>query len=277
MLVRLEDLDRERVRAGAAEAALADLAWLGIDWDGPVVRQSLDTRALAAACASLERSRAAYACVCTRAEAALSAPHPGQSEGRYPGTCAGRFASSAEALERSGRQPALRFSARPGAVRLEDAVHGALEFDVAAEVGDFPIRRRDGAFAYQLAVVVDDARMGVTQVVRGADLLPSTARQLLLQEALGLPHPQWMHVPLVLGEDGQRLAKRHAALGLGALRAAGVDPRAVVGWAAQSLGLPVAGRATAAEVLESFCAARIGIRPARLTRRDIESLLATQA
>jgi glutamyl-tRNA synthetase len=276
-LLRIEDLDRERNRPGAAEAALADLAWLGIDWDGPVVRQADDTRALAEACERLERERLAYACVCTRGEVALSAPHGSAGESRYPGTCAGRFASSAEARARAGREVALRLAVRPGTVGFSDALHGAQEFDVAAEVGDFPIRRRDGAFAYQLAVAVDDARMGVTEVVRGADLLPSTARQILVQEALGLARPRWLHVPLVLGEDGQRLAKRHGALALEALRAAGVDPRAAVGWAARSLGLPAPERASAAEIVGAFALERLRREPCRLDAAALAALYAARA
>jgi glutamyl/glutaminyl-tRNA synthetase len=118
------------------------------------------------------------------------------SEARYPGTCRTRFASLDEALARAGSQRGVRFCVRPGAVCVRDELHGSIEHDVQAEVGDFLNARRDGAFAYQLAVVVDDARAGVSEVVRGDDLLASTPRQWLVQQALGLPHPTWIHVPL---------------------------------------------------------------------------------
>ncbi|HEX2093301.1 MAG TPA: tRNA glutamyl-Q(34) synthetase GluQRS, partial [Longimicrobiaceae bacterium] len=219
-VLRVEDLDRGRVRPGYAEAQLADLRWLGVDWDeGPDVggpfapylqseREALYRETLG----RLEERGLLYRCRCSRREiaAAASAPHGPADEGpRYPGTCRARPAG-----ERDG-PAALRFPVSPGEVGFRDLLQGPVAFDPEAETGDFVVRRRDGVAAYQLAVVVDDAAMGITHVVRGADLLPSTARQLLLYRALELLPPEFLHVPLLLGPDGERLAKRHGAVSLG--------------------------------------------------------------
>jgi glutamyl-tRNA synthetase len=246
-LMRVEDLDRPRVRPGLEARILEELRWLGLDWDeGPDVggrrgpyRQSerLDRYRLA-----LERLRGAglvYPCFCSRAEvaAAALAPHgPGDDGPRYPGTC--RDLSSAE---RAARPPAWRFRVPEGAVAFADGLRGPQSVDVAAEVGDFVVARADGVPAYQLAVVVDDAAMEVTDVVRGDDLLPSTARQILLYRALGAEPPRFAHVPLVVGPDGERLAKRHGALSLGELRERGADPRAVCALLAALSGLAPPG------------------------------------
>src|SRR5206468_5310811 len=146
---------------------------------------------------------------------------------RYPGTCA-NLSTADRSERRRTRTPALRFRTPAGTVRFEDDIHGPQEFDVSAQTGDFVLRRADGTHAYQLAVVVDDAAMGISQVLRGADLLSSTARQILLYRALGLPLPRWAHAPLVVGRTGERLAKRDRALSLDGLRARGVDPARIV-------------------------------------------------
>jgi glutamyl-tRNA synthetase len=275
-VMRVEDLDGPRVRAGQEARILDELRWLGLDWDegpdvgGPVgpYRQSERLPRYAAA---LERLRAAglvYPCSCSRAEIATAAqaPHgPGDEGPRYPGTC--RALGAGEAARRAGgRSPAWRFRVPEGTVvEFEDGVHGHRRHDVAAEAGDFVVARADGVPAYQLAVVVDDAAMGVTEVVRGDDLLPSTARQLLLYRALGLPPPRFAHVPLVAGEDGARLAKRHGALSLGELREQGVDPRAVIGLLAALSGLgPPGGRAAPQQLLAGFSLARVLRGAARL-------------
>ena len=265
--MRMEDLDGPRVRPGMAEAALRDLEWLGLDWDGPVWVQSEHQEALAAAIDDLCERGLAYACVCTRADvrAAQSAPQQGDRELRYPGTCRDRF---------SGREPgaALRFRVPDGSIEIRDRFATAASFDVASEVGDFPIARKDGLPAYQLAVVVDDARQGVTEIVRGDDLLPSTARQLHLQRALGLPHPSWVHVPLVLDAEGRRLAKRADDLSLAELRAGGTDPRAIVGWAARSAGMDVRERVAASEATAAFELARVPHESVRLNELDVALL-----
>ena len=273
IVLRIEDLDTTRVRPGMVESTLEDLSWLGLDWDGEPLLQSSDTRALEAACERVLARGDAYACVCTRSEIqALSAPHAGESEPRYPGTCRGVFASVEDARQRSGREPALRLRIPDGAIEIVDGLCGPMSFHVAREVGDIVLRRRDGAFAYQLAVVVDDARQGVNEVVRGDDLLPSAARQWHVQAALGLPHPRWWHVPCVVDEHGQRLAKRRDSISLSGLRAEGVDPRAIVAWAARSLGMECSARAAPPELLTRFKLERTPRAPCRFGPAELGAL-----
>lgn len=273
VLLRIEDLDAQRCRPEFADTALRDLEWLGLDWDGEPVWQSRDVTAVAAARDALLESGRAYACVCSRSEIreALSAPQSGLTETRYPGTCRGRFASPDEALA-TGRTPGIRLQVERGPVSYEDAFAGSQRHDVAAEVGDFLIARRDGVFAYQLAVVVFDAHQGVTEVLRGQDLLSSTARQLLLQDALGLPHPPWLHVPLVVDDEGERLAKRRGDLALASFREAGVDPRALVAWVARSAGQTVPERVSAAEVLARFDLTSVPHGPVRFGSEEASAL-----
>jgi glutamyl-tRNA synthetase len=269
--MRLEDLDGMRSRPELGEQALRDLEWLGLDWDGEVLVQSSGLPRLNAAVDALTRAGKTYACVCSRAElrAMVSAPHAGDTEARYPGTCRGRFVSLESAEAATGREAGLRFVVPDGEVTIRDAFAPPLTLDVAREVGDFMIARRDKTPAYQLAVVVDDAHQGVNEVLRGDDLLPSTARQWLLQEALGLPHPTWIHVPLVTDADGRRLAKRADALGISTLREAGVDPRAIVGWAARKSGMDVPERVTAREAMPEFS---LGVLPHEPAKLDADTL-----
>jgi glutamyl-tRNA synthetase len=254
IVLRMEDLDRERVKAGMSDGVLRDLEWLGLDWDGSVRVQSEDVEPMRAALRALIDRGLAYACVCTRKEIreAQSAPHAGAESERYPGTCRGRFASLEEAERFAGRAPAVRFRVAPGQVEIDDEFAGRFTCDVEHESGDFPIARGLDAFAYQLAVVVDDARMGVNEIVRGDDLLPSAARQKLLQDALSLPHPRWFHVPLVVDESGRRLAKRSDDLSLATLRERGVDARRVVAWIARRSGFAADEPCTASELTPSF-------------------------
>lgn len=209
--VRVEDLDPQRSRPAFEASQLADLEALGIDWDGPIVRQSERLARYAEALATLDRAGRLYPCFCTRAEIreAASAPH-GHGPGVYPGTCLGL--SDAERSRRiaAGDQHALRLRAGGERVEFTDRLLGAR----GAVVDDFVVRRADGVAAYQLAVVVDDAAQAIGEVVRGADLADSTPRQILLARLLGLPVPRYAHVPLVLGPDGERLAKRHGAVTL---------------------------------------------------------------
>ena len=263
LLMRLEDLDGPRARPEFADAALRDLAWLGLDWDGPDYLQSTGLAEISAAAARLEEQALAYACVCSRGDvrSLQSAPQQGDSEPRYPGTCRGKFASVALAEQESGKPAGLRLSVGDASVSIKDELLGERSFDVHAEVGDFLIAKRDRAPAYQLAVVVDDARQGVTEVVRGEDLFPSAARQRLLQQALGLPSVRYVHVPLVLDESGRRLAKREDDLSLQALREGGTDPRAIVAWAAKSCGIASAERITARVALIDFALAKLPHEP----------------
>src|SRR4051794_33822326 len=235
-LVRIEDLDRGRSRAELERGQLDDLAALGIDWDGEVVRQSERGELYAEAIARLDADGLLYPCFCTRAEIreAASAPHGPLPEGAYPGTCRRLTAAQREEREAAGRPPALRLDAQAAPIAFTDRVLGSHE----GVVDDLVVRRNDGAPAYNLAVVVDDAAQGVGEVVRGADLLETTPRQLLLARLLGLPAPSYAHVPLVLGADGARLAKRHGAVTLDDRRALGESPGEVRAGLLQSVGLP---------------------------------------
>jgi glutamyl-tRNA synthetase len=238
-LMRVEDLDRSRVRPGVEEAQLSDLRTIGLDWDGPILRQSERMELYEEATARLDRNELLYPCYCTRAEirTAASAPHGISASDRYPGTC--RELSTAQRAEReiSGRPPALRVRSEGARVAFEDRLLGRFE----EEVDDFVVRRNDGTAAYQLAVVVDDAAQGIDEVVRGADLADSTPRQILLARLLGLPEPRYAHVPLVLGPDGRRLAKRHGAVTLSEHADLGEGPEEVRAWMARSLGLARVG------------------------------------
>ena len=216
--------------------------------------------------------------MCSRGDIrnAQSAPHAGSPEPRYPGTCRGLYRSFAEAEQRSGRAAGARLLVPEGSVVIEDGVAGSSTWDVAREVGDFLIAKRDKAPAYQLAVVVDDHAQGVNEVLRGADLLPSAARQWHVQNALGLPHPAWFHVPLVSDASGRRLAKREADLSLAELRAGGTDPRAIVAWAARSAGLAVSERVTALEVTPLFHLDALPKEPVLLDPKLLSALRAAR-
>jgi glutamyl-tRNA synthetase len=255
-LVRMEDLTTGAVADRETEQ-LADLAALGLDHDGEVVRQSERRAHYDAAIDRLVDAGRTYDCFCSRREireaaAAPHAPSPGaeaSEDGTYPGTC--RDLSNADRARRraEGRAPALRLRADHTVVTAHDHRLGELEL----VVDDLVLRRADGVAAYHLAVVVDDALQGVTQVVRGDDLWTSTPRQVLLQQLLGLPTPEYLHVPLVLGPDGARLAKRHGSVTLADRFALGERAEDVLGLLATSLGWAGPGeRLDAAQVLERF-------------------------
>jgi glutamyl-tRNA synthetase len=250
-LVRMEDLDTGRVREHFYEEQLHDLAALGLDWDGPVVRQSERIDLYEHALRALRDQGLVYECWCTRAEIreAASAPHDALPEGAYPGTCLRLTTAQRAERAAAGRPPALRVRAQAARVAFDDRLTGYFE----GVVDDFVVRRNDGAFAYNLAVVVDDAAQGVGEVVRGVDLLDSTPRQLWLGERLGLPAPRHAHVALVLGPDGSRLAKRHGAVTLADRAALGQAPDDVRDELAASLHVCARGeRLTPAELVERF-------------------------
>ena len=218
MVLRLEDLDPDRCTQAWCDQVMRDLEWLGLDWDNEPVYQSRRTPAYEAAFRQLEEKRLVYPCFCTRAERmAASAPHRSDGQAVYDGRCRRLTAEQREDLARQ-RNPAWRLAVPDRAGSFRDLLQGMYEENLLRDCGDFILRRSDGVYAYQLAVVVDDAWMGVTQVVRGSDLLDSTPRQLWLQERLGLPHPEYGHVPLLLAPDGRRLAKRDRDQELGALQ-----------------------------------------------------------
>ena len=259
-LLRIEDLDVGRVREPFVDSQLDDLRALGLDWDGEVVRQSARTALYADALARLEERDRVYRCFCSRREVreAASAQHGDAPEGFYPGTC--RDLSAAESARRAnaGEPYALRLRADAAEVSIADRVGG----ERTDPVDDLVLRRRDGAFAYNLAVVVDDADQGVEEVVRGDDLLASTAGQALLCDLLGLDRPAWAHVPLVLGPDGARLAKRHGAVTLADLAEEGLRPADALIWMARTLELAApAEQVTAGDLVGRVAPDRIPIEP----------------
>jgi glutamyl-tRNA synthetase len=269
-LVRIEDLDPGRSREEHVHGQLADLAALGIDWDGEPVRQSARGALYEEAVEALRSAGLVYECFCTRAEIreAASAPHgqvpvatgrmPGSPvvprlvppDGGYPGTCRDLGEVERERRRAEGRPPALRVRADGASVEFRDALAGP----VAGVIDDFVVRRNDGAHAYNLAVVVDDADQGIDEVVRGADLLDSTPRQRWLAERLGVTPPStYVHVPLMLGDDGARLAKRHGAVTLADRAALGESADDVRAELAASAGLcDATDRPSAAALLDAF-------------------------
>ena len=277
LVLRVEDLDHPKVKPGAAAGAVEDLHWLGLDWDegpdvggpcGPYVQSARRARYRDA----LNRLRAAglvYPCVCSRrdVEEAQSAPHRETVRSlAYDGRCRDRFASWAEARAAlpPDRLPVWRFRSAPGVSSFDDIVLGRHVQDRAA-LGDFAIARDPDGAGYQLACVVDDAAMGITEVLRGDDLAEATHAQLALQEALGLPRPAYAHVPLVVAPDGRRLAKRHGDTRLASLRAAGVSPRRVCGLLAWWSGMAAFGEEISPpELLPRFDRARLPRAPAVL-------------
>jgi glutamyl-tRNA synthetase len=280
---RVEDLDPPRVVGGAAEAAAEDLTWLGLDWDedpqlggpyGPYL-QSERSDAYEAALQVLCDTGRLFPCSLSRKELASisSAPHGEDEEPAYPPSARPRdLAAHWYAQFRQGRssEAALRFRIDDAPVRFVDRVYGEIE---QAVPGDFVLKRRDGLYAYQLAVVVDDWLMRIDEVVRGADLLGSTARQIQLLEALGARRPAHAHVPMVLDEHGEKLSKRDEALTLRSLRTSGVRAAQLVGWLAWSLGLidrPAA--LSAKELVSMFSWSRIGREPTRLPREFAQSV-----
>jgi glutamyl-tRNA synthetase len=251
-LLRIEDLDSGRSRGKWIEVQLDELRQIGIDWDGEPVRQSARNDLYEEAIGRLRADGLLYECFCTRAEIreAASAPHGELPEGAYPGTCASLTSSELDRRREGGRPPALRVRADAARFEFEDRLCGR----IAGRVDDFVVRRNDGDFGYNLAVTVDDAAQEMSEVVRGADLLETTGRQLWLYERLGLKAPSsWVHVPLMLGQDGARLAKRHGAVTLEERLAAGQSPEGVLGELAFSVGLAQAGaELRLAELLADF-------------------------
>lgn len=274
LILRIEDLDGPRIKPGAARQLVHTLEWLGLDHDSSVACQSDDLEPYRRAMRDLAAHGLVYACALTRREIeeAVRAPHAGEHELRFP----------PELRPAGGGDP--RFTAEdvnyrlrldPEDVRVTDHVAGAHVFRPFDEIGDFVVWTKRGVPSYQLAVVADDARQGVTDVVRGDDLLPSAARQILIYRALGWTAPRWWHLPLVLGPDGRRLAKRHGDTRIDAYREAGAGPARLVGLLAWWCGLTAArGEMDAAAFRDRFDLARLPRGPVTFTKDDHEWLLA---
>ena len=275
VVLRIDDLDSPRVKPGADVQAVEMLRWLGLEWDGPIVYETRNLEHYAVALEKLAGGGWIYPCRCTRSQiaaAAMSAPHVDEHELRYPGTC------------RPAQQAPCQFQTNlPGAAwRLRvperdfdfiDGILGRQTWNVQQLVGDFLVTNKQGAAAYQLAVVIDDALQGVTDVVRGADLLGSTPRQIWLHERLGLKPPSYWHVPLLVGPDGQRLAKRHGGFRLEEYRSLGVPVERVIGLIAWWSGGGELRPQSLAEFVEGFRLEQLPREPIVFRSRDHEWLV----
>jgi glutamyl-tRNA synthetase len=294
VVLRMEDLDPDRSKEHFARAILDDLGWLGLDWDEgpdkggphPPYRQSQRRGYYQRCLERLSGRGLIYPCWCTRAELRagasrnapghadpVRAPHAGEAEPVYAGTCL-RLCPDARAVrETGGRRPSLRVRATPERIGFTDLALGPKSQHLLAECGDFVLQRSDGVHAYQLAVVADDADQRITEVVRGADLLDSTARQIYLYRMLGFAPPAFAHVPLLVDPDGRRLSKRRGDVDLGQLRDRGVAPEIVTGYLAYRAGLIDAPRAVAAhELVAGFHFGGLAAGPVVVEENWLESM-----
>jgi glutamyl-tRNA synthetase len=271
----MEDIDGPRLKKGADLQAIEDLRWLGLDWDSGPDYQSGSLGNYRAVVSDLLARGMAYPCACTRAEVdlAASAPHASDGASVYPGTCRGKFPTVEAAVEATGRLPCIRFRLvdcrDDGAFEFVDGFRGHVRLDPAA-LGDFVIQKSDGTPSYQLACALDDAASGITRVVRGDDLLDSTPRQLALMSAMGFAaRPTYCHVPLVLGSDGLRLAKRHGDTRVATYREVGATPDRVLSLLARWCGIEVpAGALSARDLISRFDLARVPRGPVTFTAAD---------
>ncbi len=243
LILRIEDLDTPRTKAWANQQAVQDLRWLGLDWDTEsqdVVYQSQRADRYRQVLTKLQSDERVYPCTCTRSDidAESSAPHESQLDGTvYSGKCQSRIVADHRELDSHGQRYAWRFRMPSGTMRWTDSLYGEQSIDAQSTLGDFVVARNYGPTAYQLAVVVDDHDFSVTEVVRGDDLVYSTYRQIAIYDALHWHAPTWFHVPLVVGSDGRRLAKRHGDTRLSTLCEQGVAPERLIGILAHSLNL----------------------------------------
>ena len=237
LILRVEDLDIRAHNPQYTSLLLDDLQWLGLTWDKGPYYQSKRAELYQDALLKLKQQKLLYPCFCSRADLhAAQAPHASDGTYVYAGTC--RNLSQSERKELSSHKiPATRIHVPNKIYAFEDKVYGSTSQNLAESCGDFIVQRADGVFAYQLAVVVDDADMGITEVVRGSDLLSSTPRQLYLQDVLGLSHLTYAHLPLLVAPDGRRLSKRNHDLDLGILRSQGKTPEEILGFLAYCVGL----------------------------------------
>ncbi len=272
IILRIEDLDGPRIKPESTQQAIDDLKWLGMDWDeGPTV-QSHSLEPYQRAIRLLVDRGLAYPCVCTRKEVdlAASAPHAEDGSTIYPGTCHGRFTSVDDAFRQTGKAPAIRFRVPDETFRFVDDFAGERSFDLSQQIGDFVIAKPDGSPGYQLSVVVDDAQACVTDVIRADDLIDSVPRQVLIYRALGLEAriPRYFHLPLVIGQDGRRLAKRHGDTRISAYREAGVSPDRLRALLARWLGVEAGNSITADAFVEQFDLSKICHEPTIFTSAD---------
>lgn len=289
VVLRIEDIDPQRSRPEYTAALIEDLSWLGLDWDfgpdrataadGPTgpFEQGRRSHHYAAAIAQLERAGLTYPCFCTRKElrSMAGAPHVDDAGAPYPGTCRNLSYAQQQAHLTAGRRPCLRLRCPQGPIKFTDAVLGEQSHTLAECGGDFALRRSDGVVAYQLAVAVDDALMGINQVVRGRDILISTPRQIALLKLLGYGAPAYAHVPLLLDAEGQRLAKRHQSLALRSLRQTGADPRRITGFLGSLAGCNPGGKAASpAELLPHFSLLRLPAEDIRIEDETLRALVA---
>ncbi len=282
VVLRIEDIDQAKVKDGAIQQSMDDLAWLGMSWNLPVVIQSSRRNEHENALERLIANGDAYPCVCTRKEilSAASAPHADDGATIYPGTCRDRFNSIEEAREFFGKPPAIRFAMPDESLTFTDAIAGVKTWSLKQELGDFVIAAA-GQVGYQLAVVVDDIFSSVTHIVRGDDLIDSVARQVVLYRVLGMEQrvPEYFHVPLVTGPDGRRLAKRHAAefpadTRLIELRRSGIAPTRVIALLAQLSGIESrASDMTADEFTRQFQLATLPAGRAMLSGEMVRQFL----
>ena len=234
MVLRMEDLDTQRTSGEFAEILRDDLRWLGLDYDRETPPQSQRSQVYDGYFEKLAQMGLLYPCYCTRSQLhSPNAPHLSDGTYVYPGTCRNLTESERAAFD---RKPAWRVMVPDKVWTVEDKVQGTYTCNLAADCGDMVVRRADGVYVYQLAVTVDDGEAGVTEVVRGMDLLSSAPRQMYLQELFGFPHPEYAHVPMLLAPDGRRLSKRDRDLDLGVLRQH-VTPEALIGTLAFAGGL----------------------------------------
>ena len=255
MVLRMEDLDTQRTSREFAEILRDDLLWLGLDWDEETPPQSTRSAVYDKYFEILREKGLLYPCYCTRSQLhSVNAPHLSDGTYVYPGTCR---ELTEEQRQNMTRSPAWRLKVPQREYALEDLCRGSFRQELSRDCGDFVVRRADGAFVYQLAVVVDDGESGVTEVVRGWDLLGSAPRQMYLQELFGFPHPQYGHVPMLLSADGRRLSKRDKDLDLGLLRER-IRPQQLLGWLAHAAGLTEQPEAvSAAELAQEFSWERV--------------------
>ena len=249
LVLRMEDLDTQRTSQAFAQTLRDDLLWLGLDWDRETAPQSQRSQVYQQYFDKLESLELLYPCYCTRSQLhSVNAPHLADGTYVYPGTCRELTQAQKTAF---GRTPAWRVKVPDRSWTVEDHIQGTYRENLATDCGDFVVRRADGVYVYQLAVTVDDGEAGITEVVRGTDLLSSAPRQMYLQELFGFPHPEYAHVPLLLAPDGRRLSKRDQDMDLGALRQK-MKPEQLIGLLGYTAGLlekniPISARELAGE------------------------------